>query len=182
VAGLVAQLARRGGAVASRMALKTAEIAGACERALDTRIGAVRLVVTDLAAVVALASEAATLRSGGTLAGEMAGLIAAAVVSVGKSRSNIESKHEALRHNFRPPGLPEHVPKCFRGVYSHAAGLVTIASASASAAPRIAAACISSSVTTAAPRTAAACVVSVSLTNGARGRTYQRCQRRPKTW
>jgi hypothetical protein len=180
VAGLVAELARRGGAVASRMALKTAEIAGACERALDTRIGAVRLVVTDLAAVVALASEAATLRSGGTLAREMAGLIAAAVVSVGKSRSNIESKHEALRHNFRPPGAPEHVPKCFRGVYSHAAGLVTIASASA--APRIAAACISSSVTTAAPRTAAACVESVSLTNGARGRTYQRCQRRPKTW
>lgn len=66
-------------AVDSTMTLLVAEFAGAIERTLDTLIGTVRLVVTDLAAVEALASEAAStaLRLLRAVAGEVTGLLAA---------------------------------------------------------------------------------------------------------
>jgi hypothetical protein len=61
MAGLVAQLARRKGAVAGSMTINSAGVASARERTLDARVGVIRLVVTDLTAVVALAGEAAAL-------------------------------------------------------------------------------------------------------------------------
>jgi len=59
--------------------LLIAKLAGAIERALDTLVGTIRLVVTDLAAVEALASEAAStaLRLVRAVASEVTGLLAA---------------------------------------------------------------------------------------------------------
>jgi len=65
--------------------LLIAKLAGALERALNTLIGTVRLIVTDLAAVEALASEAASaaLRLIRAVASEVTGLLAAiGIVSV----------------------------------------------------------------------------------------------------
>jgi hypothetical protein len=78
---LVAQLAllRIGRAVASCMAFDTTSVASAVERTLDALVGTVRLVVADLAAVEALASQAATLGLLRAFASEVAGLVAAVV-------------------------------------------------------------------------------------------------------
>lgn len=80
---LVAQLALRrvGGAAACSVSLDPAGVACAGELAFDSRVGAVSLVVTDFAAVVALASETAARRVVGAFAGEVTGLVAAANVS-----------------------------------------------------------------------------------------------------
>lgn len=61
------------------MTLLIAKLAGALERALNALVGTIRLVVTDLAAVEALASEAASaaLRLIGAVASEVTGLLAA---------------------------------------------------------------------------------------------------------
>jgi hypothetical protein len=75
---LIAQLTLRrvGRAGTSRVALNTTGIASAIERTLDALVGAVRLVVANLSAVEALASQAATLRLVRAFAGEVAGLVA----------------------------------------------------------------------------------------------------------
>lgn len=80
VAFLVAKLALHGvgWAAACSMSLDTAGVAGTSELALDARIGAISLVVTDLAAVVAFASEAASGWCVGAFASEMTFLAAAA--------------------------------------------------------------------------------------------------------
>lgn len=70
-------LHRIGRTVASSVALDTTGVAGSGELALDTRVGTVSLVVTDFAAVVALASETATGGLVWTLASEVTGLSAA---------------------------------------------------------------------------------------------------------
>jgi hypothetical protein len=76
---LVAQLAllRVGRAGASGVALNTTGVASTVERTLDALVSTVRLVVADLSAVEALASQAATLGLVGAFACEVAGLVAA---------------------------------------------------------------------------------------------------------
>jgi hypothetical protein len=61
------------------MTLYTAGVAGSVEGTLDTLIGAVRLVVTDLAAVEALSSETAALGLVGAFTGEVTSLVAALI-------------------------------------------------------------------------------------------------------
>jgi hypothetical protein len=80
---LVAKLAFHGvgRAASSRMTLNSTCIAGTRERALNTLIRAVCLIVSNLATVVAFASKAAALRFIGALAGKVASL-AAAVIEV----------------------------------------------------------------------------------------------------
>lgn len=80
VALLVAKLAlyRIGWAAACSMSLDTAGVAGTGELALDTRVGAVGLVVTNLATVVAFTSEAAARWCIGAFASEVTVLAAAA--------------------------------------------------------------------------------------------------------
>jgi hypothetical protein len=63
------------------MTLNSTCIAGTRERALNTLIRAVCLIVSNLATVVAFASKAAALRFIGALAGKVASL-AAAVIEV----------------------------------------------------------------------------------------------------
>jgi hypothetical protein len=81
VAFLIAKLALHGvrRASAGRMTLYTAGVAGSVEGTLDTLIGAVRLVVTDLAAVEALSSETAALGLVGAFTGEVTSLVAALI-------------------------------------------------------------------------------------------------------
>jgi hypothetical protein len=80
VACLVAEpaLLRIGWAVAGSVTLDTAGVASARERTLDTLVGAVSLVVANLAAVEALAGETVTFMLVGAVAGKVAGLAAAA--------------------------------------------------------------------------------------------------------
>lgn len=59
------------------MTLNTTSVAGASEGTLNTLISAVGLVVTDLTAVVAFASEATSCGGVGALTSKMAGLVAA---------------------------------------------------------------------------------------------------------
>lgn len=77
---LVTELAshRIGGAVASGVAIYTTSVAGTGEFALNARVGAVGLVVTNFAAVEALASEAASGGLVGALSSEVTGLVATA--------------------------------------------------------------------------------------------------------
>lgn len=76
VASLVAELAFVARAVANSMTFDSATVASAGECALDTWIGAVGLVVSDLAAVVAFASEAAALGGIRAVAGKVTSLVA----------------------------------------------------------------------------------------------------------
>lgn len=80
---LIAKLAlhRVRRASAGRVTLYTAGIAGSGEGTFDALVGAVRLVVADLAAVEALSSETAALGLVGALAGEVTSLAAARLKS-----------------------------------------------------------------------------------------------------
>jgi hypothetical protein len=71
-----------GWADTSRVTLNTARVARASEGALNTLVSTISLVVTNLTAVVALASHTATRRSVGAFASEVASLVAAAERSV----------------------------------------------------------------------------------------------------
>jgi hypothetical protein len=96
VARLAAELAGRGRAIACTMALNAAQVAVTRERTLDLRIGAVGLVVSsngqyqnlvsvnnhhnnlpNLSAVEAFSSHTSASRLVRTIAGEVAGLMAA---------------------------------------------------------------------------------------------------------
>jgi hypothetical protein len=76
VAGLVAQLALHGRAVTSGMTIDTARVAGTSKGTLDSGVSAVSLVVADLTAVVAFASQAATGGLLRTFPSEVSGLAA----------------------------------------------------------------------------------------------------------
>lgn len=66
------------------MSFHTASVTGTCERTLNTGIGAVRLVVSNLTAVEALAGQSATFGLVGTVAGKVTSLLASiAEVSLG---------------------------------------------------------------------------------------------------
>jgi hypothetical protein len=167
---LVAQLALLGvgGALASRVALDTTRVAGAAEGTLDALVGAVRLVVADLSAVEALAGEAAALRLVGTFAGEVAGLVAAAVKVSGKCYEGIQATGLMMTMHV------QCIVAVRLGVYLHAARLIaTITSTTAAgivtaATPRVASTG-SVGVSASVPLLAATCM-RVSLIHSAQAR------------
>jgi hypothetical protein len=116
VALLLAELACLSRAVAGRMSFLAAEIACTSEGALDAGIGTVRLVVADLAAVVALASQASALGLVRAFASEVTFLIAAVGYWLDRAFGDVDSMITTcgMHHHHPRRRLMQHRLHCYR--------------------------------------------------------------------
>lgn len=147
VAFLIAKLALRGvgWAVACSMSVDTAGVAGTGELALDARIGAVGLVVSNLATVEALPSEAAARWCVGAFASEVAFCTAAAKnVSMVSGRSVANRGSIKIQTMLGSAATTSHIWDIegeSKNLHSAGTAATTIARSSAStsvtAAPRV---------------------------------------------